>query len=499
MKVPLYRFFHVVGPFASAISLISISAVLVLTIVLTDIKTQWVTFLAGILVAAILAEATRVSHAEWSLLRRTAQLKQVRDRLEEEMRLRKKAEAHSAASKPRLDLLDDVLPTMVVFVDNAGICRYHNRAFMDGLRKPPTQIIEHSLRNVVGAKTYQEIAAECRQALEGHYVRYEQTHMRSDGAIYRLSVEHIPQFSDDGQVAGFFMVMSDITSHDDVAQGKQGSLSHPALGSKRTARDSQSLYVETLSEQLNGDKDAELIMTAIERGDFHLFCQLITPLQTDGTGHYEILVRLAEEEESLIPPGAFFPLAEKYGMMTHLDRWVVQHVIAWVAQQQRDAAYGRQTLYFINLARATMDDASFVDYLHAALSQHGVSPAVLCFEIPGLELALRPESVTSFARRIRDNGSRIAVSGFGRDRILFDLLRGFQVDFLKIDGGIIFDILRDPVELAKLTAIQSVAVKLGIATIAELVEDEATLAKLRGIGIAYAQGFGISRPRPLAA
>lgn len=497
MKNLFNRFFHVVGPFAAAIALIGISVSLVAVIVLTGLNTQWVTFLAGILVAAILAEATRVSHAEWNLLRRTAQLKQAKDKLDEESRRRKSAESRLAATQLRLNLLDEVLPLMVAYVDVEGICRYHNHAFMDWLRKAPTQINEHSMREVMGAKIYQEIATETHQALDGHYVRYEQNHTRADGAVYRLAVEHIPQFSEDGKVSGFFMVMNDITSLEDVQSGKPISSTTSLTNTRETTTSSQALFIDTFSEQVNGDKDAKLIMGAIERGEFRLYCQLISPLGTGSAVHYEILVRLAEEEDSLMPPGAFFPLAEKYGLMPHLDRWVVQHVIAWAAHHQHGID-NNQTMYFINVSRATMGDPSFVDYFEATLHEYGVPPTTLCFEIPGLELALRSAIVSDFVRRIRASGCRIAISGFGRDRILFDLLRGFQVDFLKIDGSIIFNILRDPVDLAKLTAIHSVAQKLGIISIAELVENEATITKLREVGIDFAQGFGISRPRPLA-
>ena len=500
MKIPISQVFRIVGPYISAVAMIAISAALVFAITFTEINTQWVTFLAGVLVAAILAEATRVSHAEWILMRRTAQLKKVKDKLDKESYLRKLAEQHVAAIKLRLNLLDEVLPTMLAYIDAEGVCRYHNHAFMDWLRKSPSQITDRSMREVLGAKLSQEVATEFRQSLDGHYVRYEQTHTRSDGAIYRLSIEHIPQFAEDGRVTGFFMVMNDITSQEDVQSGNARNTESRTLESRDNAASSQALYVDTFSEQVNGDKDARLIMAAIERGEFRLFCQLITPLSiiSKKTQYYEILVRLAEEEESLMPPGAFFPLAEKFGLMPHLDRWVVAHVIAWAARKNQTDLHGEHSMYFINVSRATMGDPAFVDYLEATLREHGVPAATLCFEIPGMELALRATIVADFARRIGDCGCRVAISGFGRDRILFDQLRGFQVDFLKIDGNIIFNILRDPVDLAKLTAIQSVAQKLGIATIAELVESEATVATLREIGIDFAQGFGISRPRPLA-
>lgn len=498
MEINHNRLFRVIGPFASAIALITISMALVLVIILTDLGMQWVTFLAGILVAAILAEATRVSHAEWNLMRRTAQLKVVKEKLDDESRLRKKAELLVAESKLRLNLLDEVLPIMVAFVSVEGVCLYHNRAFMDLLRKAPTQIRNRSMREVMGTKMYQEIATAFRQSLDGHYVQYEQTHTRTDGAIYHLSVEHLPQFSGDGSISGFFMVMSDITSRMDVQSGKAANNSAPITAGNDSANQNQAMFVDTFSEQVNGDKNGKLIMAAIEQGEFQLFCQLITPLTPNGAEHYEILVRLEEEEESLVPPGAFFPLAEKYGLMPHLDRWVIKHVIMWAAHHQHSLKGDNRSMYFINVSRATMGDPSFVDYVESTLSEYGVPHATLCFEIPGLELALRPTIVGDFARRICDSGCRLAISGFGRDRILFDLLRGLQVDFLKIDGSIIFNILRDPVDLAKLSAIHSVAKRLGISTIAELVENEATISKLHEIGIDFAQGFVISRPRPLA-
>ena len=130
--------------------------------------------------------------------------------------------------------------------------------------------------------------------------------------------------------------------------------------------------------------------------------------------------------------------------------------------------------------------------------EYGVPGALLCFEIPNSELVQKQVRVAEFAQRVRQCGSLVAISGFGHDRISFDLIRGFRVEFLKIDGNIIFNILRDPVELAKITAINRVAKLIGVKTIAELVENEETIAKLREVGVDFAQGFGISRPRPLA-
>jgi EAL domain-containing protein (putative c-di-GMP-specific phosphodiesterase class I) len=263
---------------------------------------------------------------------------------------------------------------------------------------------------------------------------------------------------------------------------------------------SQDTFVESFSEQISGQKDVINIKAAIEKGDFSLYCQLITPLTIDSgeAEHYEILVRLIEEEEGMMPPGAFFPLAEKYGLMPHLDRWVVQHVTEWASHQGSIDEKRKNSMFFINLSDATIGDSSFPEFLQLTLMEYGVPGALLCFEIPNSELTARPTVVAEFAQRIRQCGCLVAISGFGHDRISFDLMRGFRVEFLKIDGNIIFNILRDPVELAKIVAINRVAKLIGVKTIAELVESEETVAKLREVGIDFAQGFGISRPRPLS-
>ncbi|MFZ2161301.1 MAG: EAL domain-containing protein [Sideroxyarcus sp.] len=497
--------FRAVRPFISALAVLATSAALVFTIYFTDLGMQWVTFLGGILVAAILSEATRVSRVEWVAARRSARLSVIKDKLEHEKQLRKWAEDAIAASKPRLHLIDEVLPTMVAFIDTEDQCRYHNHAFMEWLHLRPDQIDGQHIRKILGSHVYQETATSIRQSLDGHHVQYTRTQEMTDGTVYRLHVEHVPQFGEDGKVTGFFMLIDDITSPGDLP--KQGAEAKAAASAEASMpapaheeKSSQDTYVESFSEQISGQKDANNIRAAIEKGDFSLYCQLISPVAIDSgeTGHYEILVRLIEEEEGMMPPGAFFPLAEKYGLMTHLDRWVVQHITEWSSNQNALDEKKKNSMFFINLSGATIGDPGFPEFLQLTLTEYGVPGAVLCFEIPNSELTMRPALVAEFAQRVKQCGCQLAISGFGHDRISFDQIRGFTVEFLKIDGNIIFNILRDPVELAKIIAVNRVAKMIGVKTIAELVENEETIAKLREVGIDYAQGFGISRPQPLA-
>ncbi|MBU0621958.1 MAG: EAL domain-containing protein [Gammaproteobacteria bacterium] len=493
--------FKTVRPIVTALAVIASASVLVVAIYFTWLDLQWIAFLAGVLVTAILAEATRVSRLEWLASLRIARLAATREKLEHETNLRKNAEASIAANKSRLQLVDETIPTMIALIDAEGHCQYHNRALMEWLHLRPEHIHGQHIRKVLGPKVYQESATAIRQSLDGQPVHYERMQHMPDGTVYKLRIEHLPQFADDGKVTGFYMLMDDITSPEDLHVREGGTPSaptgihHPATDSSST----QDSFVDAFSEQVAGKTDVGQIRSAIENGAFQLFCQLISPLREDAgkAEHYEILVRLLEEEEGMMPPGAFFPLAEKYGLMPHLDRWVVQHVAQWAAHQH-DHEDGKESMFFINVSGATLADPGFPEFLQLTLVEHGVPGSRFCFEITDAELAAKSAFVAEFARKVRGQGCRIAISCFGRDRISFDLIRGFRVDFLKIDGNIIFNILRDPVSLAKLAAISNTAMKIGVGTIAELVEDEETIAKLKEIGIDYAQGFGISRPRPLA-
>jgi len=185
--------------------------------------------------------------------------------------------------------------------------------------------------------------------------------------------------------------------------------------------------------------------------------------------------------------------------MPHLDRWVVQHVADWIARQMPRSAQQENTMFFINVSEATIADRGFPEFLHLTLLEYGVPGTALCFEISDSTLAARTGDVAEFVQQVRQSGCRVALSGFGRDRALFDLIRGFQVEFIEIEGSVILGILHDPLKRAKVIEINRIAKMIGVKTIAEMVENEDTIASLREIGIDFAQGFGISRPRPLAS
>jgi PAS domain S-box-containing protein len=482
------------------------AAVLVSTILYTQENLLWTAFLTGILLASILAEAARASRSEWVLMRRTAQLAAIKDKLGLEAKLRISAEGKIAEVQGRLRLLDEALLTMIVLVDPEGYCRYHNCAFRDWLHLKAELIYGRHLRDLLGSKAYAGIATAVKQSLDGQSVRYEHVQEMPNGAIYRLSVEQIPQFDNTGRVSGFYFLAEDVTRRGDLtlANGLNSGLKIPAEKIAKTEvkakiSEEHELFLDVFGEQISGRHDAgEQFIAAIQGGEFCLYCQLISALPIDSgkTSHYEILIRLMEEESGVIAPGAFFPWAEINGLMPYLDRWVVQHVLEW-AVVKKNTGRDANSMFFINIAMATIGDPEFPVFLQTILKELALPGSLLCFEVPEQDLAIRGASAAEFIRRVRQCGCRVALSGFGRDGVSFDQIRGFQVDFLKIDGNTILNMLSNPVDLAKVISIDRVAKKIGVQTVAELVESDEITARLNDIGVDFVQGFGISRPRSL--
>jgi EAL domain-containing protein (putative c-di-GMP-specific phosphodiesterase class I) len=240
------------------------------------------------------------------------------------------------------------------------------------------------------------------------------------------------------------------------------------------------------------------LRSALDNDEFCLYCQTIRPLDAGSATHeapfYEILIRLREEEEGLMPPGAFLPLAEEYGLLPDLDRWVVRHVIEWSRAKPE-----RQAITFaINISAATISNPDFADYVAGELQRQGASGSLLCFEIADADAYSRRKDIARLISTLGPTGCRTTLSGFGQSAESFSLLKHIAVDFLKIDGDIILDLHRNPVALTKLKAIMRVAQATNRRTIAEFVESEETLATLREFGVDYAQGFGIGLPRPLS-
>ena len=215
-------------------------------------------------------------------------------------------------------------------------------------------------------------------------------------------------------------------------------------------------------------------------------------------GCYEILLRLKEEEDNLLPPGGFIPVAERYGLTQDIDRWVIRTVLAWSMQQRRDHPDWDIPMYCVNLSESSVGDMEFARYVRTELQRSGFPASQLCFEIGELDTIAHHENVAHFIAALKPVGCRFTVDSFGSIKLSFAHLSGLAVDFIKIDGVLIQNLFKTPMMMTKLKAIVSVCEKLGVHSIAEFVEDDKTLAALKEAGIDYAQGFGIDRPGPIS-
>jgi EAL domain-containing protein (putative c-di-GMP-specific phosphodiesterase class I) len=211
-----------------------------------------------------------------------------------------------------------------------------------------------------------------------------------------------------------------------------------------------------------------------------------------------VFLRLQEEEDSLLPPGGFLGYAEQFGMMAQIDRWVVRAVMAHCSQdEQRPDA--RSDIYWVNLSRAALRSAEFARSVQSQIRTEAFDGRRLCFEIGERDAAAAPAETLRLMDTLRPLHCRFALDGFGIERTLRPQADGTSFDFVKIDGRIVLGLLRDAKQVARVRAIQALANEMSAATVAQWVEDPATLTALRSLGVDYAQGFGIERPRRLAA
>jgi diguanylate cyclase (GGDEF)-like protein/PAS domain S-box-containing protein len=241
------------------------------------------------------------------------------------------------------------------------------------------------------------------------------------------------------------------------------------------------------------------IHKAFEEGRFCLYRQPIQPLATAAAGPplAEIFIRMRNGDGSLTTPAAFIPAAERYHLISSIDRWVVRSAFGALARRARLPGGDDATCFTINLSGQSLGDESFLDYVVAELGESGVAPARISFEITETAAIAHLARAIRFISVLKEMGCRFVLDDFGSGLSSFAYLKNLQVDFLKIAGEFVRDMAGDEVRRALVAAIHQVGHVMKIATIAEAVEDERTLEALRAIGVDYAQGYLLGRPEPL--
>ncbi len=239
---------------------------------------------------------------------------------------------------------------------------------------------------------------------------------------------------------------------------------------------------------------AARINNALEENRFELFRQTIKPLQTDEDGaHYEILLRMRDENGGIISPGLFIEAAERYSITPAIDRWVIRSAFRWLVSEADERE--RLLLCSINLSGQSLGDDKFLPFVIDQFQMSGLDASKICFEITETAAIASYSQANRFINALKELGCKFALDDFGTGLSSFGYLKHFPVDFLKIDGSFVKEILHDPIDREMVRSINEIGHLTGKKTIAEFAENEEIITMLRGMGIDYAQGYGVSEPQ----
>lgn len=239
----------------------------------------------------------------------------------------------------------------------------------------------------------------------------------------------------------------------------------------------------------------EEIKAALLEDRFVLMGQEIRPVAGQGKPYYEMLVRMAARDGSLLSPAQFLPVAQDYGLMAQLDRRVIERVFVWLhGQLDQEVDIGKVA---INLSGDVLADPDFPAWVTALMQRYPVPPEQVVFEVTESQQISDLPAARALLIRLRELGFAISLDDFGTGLATFDYLTSFPFDVLKIDGRFIRNIRNNAVDQAIVSSITAVARTMGLKTVAEYVEDAGVASAVTALGVDYLQGYGISKPLPL--
>ncbi|MBT8129097.1 MAG: EAL domain-containing protein, partial [Gammaproteobacteria bacterium] len=235
------------------------------------------------------------------------------------------------------------------------------------------------------------------------------------------------------------------------------------------------------------------IKNALEYNLFQLALQAVCPIgNKDDRIHYEVLLRMDEGKGDIIPPMSFIPAAERYDMMPTLDKWVINSTFQLIREDQ--SKHRNKLVYNINLSGQTLCDTDILEFIRTQIEHYGIDANRLCFEITETAVIANLGLAIDFIGRMKQMGCMFALDDFGSGLSSFAYLKKLPVDFIKIDGEFVRDIVTDPMDRAIVSAINDIGHEIGLITVAEYVESEDVLELLKELGVDYVQGFAVDEP-----
>ena len=242
------------------------------------------------------------------------------------------------------------------------------------------------------------------------------------------------------------------------------------------------------------------INEALDQSLFCLYRQTIAPLDDSHPGeHFEVLVRMKDKSGQLILPAEFIPAAERYNLMPAIDRWVIQNTFALLNKLYGDNRQKKLSICTINLSGLSLSDESFLEFIRHQGKLLQATPRAICFEITETAAIANINKAITFMSRLKELGFSFSLDDFGSGLSSFTYLKNLPIDYLKIDGSFVKNMLDNALDFSIVSAVNQIGHTMGVHTVAEFVENTKILGALREMGMDYAQGYGVSRPEPFSA
>ncbi|MET0280178.1 MAG: EAL domain-containing protein [Steroidobacteraceae bacterium] len=242
---------------------------------------------------------------------------------------------------------------------------------------------------------------------------------------------------------------------------------------------------------------AARISAALDEGRFELFRMPIMALQTREEGeHYEILIRMRDEQGKIVAPDMFIAAAERYNITPAIDRWVIENTFRWLVSEADERE--RLSMCAINLSGQSLGDDKFLPFVIEQFQKSGLDASKICFEITETSAVASFSQANRFIRSLKELGCKFSLDDFGTGLSSFNYLKQFPVDYLKIDGSFVRGILNDPIDREMVRSINEIGHLTGKLVIAEFAENAEIIQTLASLGVDYAQGYGIAQPSRLS-
>ena len=313
----------------------------------------------------------------------------------------------------------------------------------------------------------------------------------------RCAVEDFRFYSEDqvfsvGLSVGMVSFSTDAESADELLSEADAA----CYTAKEGGRNRVQVYDAYAASKRGESSIINLLEDAFENDRMLLYQQRIKSARPDDkTLHCEILVRMRSEQGSVVAPGMFLPAAERFGLATTLDRWVVRSTLRWMQQHQAEL---QQSLSLaINLSAQSITDSTFAKFIEQQFAEYRVRKESICFEITETAAMKNLQNAHKFITDLKALGCRFALDDFGSGHASYAHLKNLPVDYLKIDGLFVKDIPHDPINLSIVKSVNDISHALGLETIAEYVENNEICQTLIELGVNYLQGYGIARPAPM--